>query len=83
MMFQNPNIKVLLVYIFGGITRCDEVVGGIQMALEQLPADKKVLIRIEGTNKDTAMEMIRSMGDRVIAVDNVPEAVEALWALHN
>ena len=82
-MFQNPNIKVLLVYIFGGITRCDEVVGGIQMALEQLPADKKVVIRIEGTNKDTAMEMIRSMGDRVIAVDNVPEAVEALWALHN
>jgi len=82
-MFRNPSIKVLLVYIFGGITRCDEVVAGIQMALEKLPANKKVVIRIEGTNKEAAMEMIRSMGDRVVAVNNVPEAVEAIWALHN
>lgn len=82
-MFQNPNIKVLLVYIFGGITRCDEVVGGIQLALQELSPEKKVVIRIEGTNKDIAMDMIKSMGDRVVAVDNVPEAVEALWSLHN
>ena len=81
-MFRNPAIKVLLVYIFGGITRCDEVCGGIKMALDQLPDDKRVVVRIEGTNKETAMEIIESMKDKVTAVDNVPEAVEALWKLH-
>ena len=36
-VFQNQNIHVLLVYIFGGITRCDEVCAGIKMALEGSP----------------------------------------------
>lgn len=52
------------------------------MALDQLPDDKRVVVRIEGTNKETAMEIIESMKDKVTAVDNVPEAVEALWKLH-
>ena len=81
-MFRNPNLKALLVYIFGGITRCDEVCKGIKNALAQLPADKKVVVRIEGTNKETAMEIIETMKDQVTAVDNVPEAVKALEKLH-
>ncbi|MGE4484021.1 MAG: ADP-forming succinate--CoA ligase subunit beta [Oscillospiraceae bacterium] len=82
-MFLGKNINVVLVYIFGGITRCDEVAMGIKMALEEQPADKKVVVRIEGTNKEQAMEIIATMGDRVVAVDNVPGAVDALWALLN
>lgn len=82
-VFQNQNIHVLLVYIFGGITRCDEVCAGIKMALEEQPADRKVVVRIEGTNKEAAMEILETIQDRVVAVDNVPEAVEALWKFHN
>lgn len=82
-MFSDPKIEVVLVYIFGGITRCDEVVMGIKMALEEQPAEKRVVVRIEGTNKEQAMEIIETMGDRVIAVDNVPGAVDALWNLRS
>lgn len=42
-VFQNRNICVLLVYIFGGITRCDEVCAGIKMALEEHPPTERWL----------------------------------------
>lgn len=81
-MFEDSNIRVLLVYIFGGITRCDEVCAGIQMALAELPGDRRVVVRLEGTNKEAAMAILRQMKDKVTAVDNVLEAVDELWKLH-
>lgn len=81
-MFEAPNVRVLLVYIFGGITRCDEVCAGIQMALAELPEDRRVVVRLEGTNKEAAAMILQQMSGRVTAVDNISEAVEELWKLH-
>ena len=81
-LFSDAGIRVLLVYIFGGITRCDEVAAGIRDALTLLPTECRVVVRIEGTRKEEAMQILRTLEDRVTAVSNVPEAVEALAALH-
>ena len=80
-MYSNPKVHTLFICLFGGITRCDEVCGGVKMALEEQPAHKKVIIRMEGTNKELGIEIIKTIADRVTLVPGIPEAVEALWQL--
>jgi len=78
-MYSNPKVHTLFICLFGGITRCDEVCGGVKLALMEQPADKKVIIRMEGTNKDLGVEIISTISDRVTLVDGIPQAVEALY----
>lgn len=80
-MYSNPKVHTLFICLFGGITRCDEVCGGVKLALAEQPANKKVIIRMEGTNKDKGVEIINTISDRVTLVNGIPEAVEALWDL--
>lgn len=79
-MYSDPRIKTVLLCIFGGITRCDEVCGGIKLALENQPFHKSVIIRMEGTNKDQGLEIIRSLANRVTVAGSIPEAVAVLAA---
>ncbi len=71
------DIDTLLISIFGGITRCDEVARGVKMALEACGIQKNVIIRIEGTNKQQGLEVIETI-DGVTAVDSIPQGVDAL-----
>jgi len=50
-ILSDPRVKAVLVNIFGGITRCDEVARGIVMALEQLQTKVPLVIRLVGTNE--------------------------------
>lgn len=80
-MYSNPNIQNIFVCLFGGITRCDEVCNGLKMAIMEQPAHKKIIIRMEGTNKDLGIEIINSISDRITLVPGIPEAVEELYKL--
>ncbi len=71
------DIDTLLISIFGGITRCDEVAKGVKMALEACDIKKNVIIRIEGTNKQQGLKVIETI-DGVTAVDSIPQGVDAL-----
>lgn len=78
-LFSTPGIRAVLINIFGGITRCDEVAGGVRLAMEQhMLGDKIVILRMEGTNKDQAIEIIDSLGANVIRADGLRESVAAL-----
>ena len=80
-LFSTPGIKALLINIFGGITRCDEVAGGVKLAFEEHPElkDKTVVIRMEGTNKEAGKEIIESIKDvDIVMVPGVRESVAAL-----
>lgn len=59
-VFSNPKVELLFVNIFGGITRCNEIAGGIRMALEQVEG-KTVVVRMEGTNREAGVEIIESI----------------------
>ena len=71
------DIDTLLISIFGGITRCDEVAKGVKMVLEENDISKSVIIRIEGTNKQQGLKVIETI-DGVTAVDSIPQGVDAL-----
>ncbi len=61
-LLRNQELKVILINIFGGITRCDDVAKGILMAREQLDVSLPIVIRLIGTNEEEGREMLRSAG---------------------
>ncbi len=61
-LLRNEELKVILINIFGGITRCDDVAKGILMAREQLDVSLPIVIRLIGTNEEEGREMLRSAG---------------------
>lgn len=77
-VLKTENVDMLLISIFGGITRCDEVAKGVKMALESSDSSKTVIIRIEGTSKQEGLKVIDTICG-VVAADSIPEGVEALF----
>lgn len=76
---STPGVKAVLINIFGGITRCNEVAGGVKLALEESHQDKIVVIRMEGTNKEQGLEIISSIKDvDIVSVPGLKECVKAL-----
>lgn len=50
-ILKDPNVKVILINIFGGITRCDDIAKGILAAQEEMHVDVPIVIRLVGTNE--------------------------------
>ena len=59
---RDPNVKVILFNIFGGITRCDDVANGIVEASRRIEMRIPIVIRLTGTNEQLAMEILQSAG---------------------
>jgi succinyl-CoA synthetase beta subunit len=77
-IFKNPAISSLFISIFGGITRCDEVAAGVALAVESALACKTIIIRLEGTNKDAALEILKNAGPNVVFAGSITEGVKIL-----
>lgn len=74
---SNPKAKTIFINIFGGITRCDEIARGIQGSLPFIK-DKRMVVRLEGTNKEQGLDIIRGLGSGMELVDGLYEGVDAL-----
>jgi len=78
-LFSTPGVKAVLINIFGGITRCDEVAGGVKLAMEHHDLDGKfIVVRMEGTNKDIGIGIIESMDADVVLANGLRESVAEL-----
>lgn len=80
-IFKEPKTSYLFISIFGGITRCDEVAGGVKLALQSGISGKTIVIRLEGTNKDAALEILESLGSSVIFAESITDGVKKLQIL--
>jgi len=72
-LLRNKKVKVILVNIFGGITRCDDVANGILTALKQLDIKIPMAIRLIGTNGKRGRELLREAG--LVASRRMADAV--------
>jgi len=61
-ILRNNEIKVILINIFGGITRCDDIANGILTALNQIRIPVPLVIRLTGTNEKEAKALLTSAG---------------------
>ena len=58
----NPNVKAILINIFGGITRCDDIANGILEALSQIDLKLPMVIRLIGTNDEEGRRILQGAG---------------------
>jgi succinyl-CoA synthetase beta subunit len=59
LILRDPNVKTVLINIFGGITRCDEVARGILSALSKIETDVPFIVRLVGTNEEEGQKLLR------------------------
>jgi succinyl-CoA synthetase beta subunit len=71
---RNPKVKAILINIFGGITRCDDIAQGILTAMERIDLDLPMVIRLIGTNDEEGRSMLAEKG--ISAYQKLSEAVE-------
>jgi len=73
-ILRNPKVKSILINIFGGITRCDDIANGLLMAREQLDLNVPLVIRLVGTNQREGRAILEGAGLK--AGDNLDDAVK-------
>ena len=78
LILKDPNVKAILVNIFGGIVRCDRVAQGIVDAYTNLgdAINVPIIVRLQGTNADIAKELIDSSGLNVLSATAFQEAAD-------
>jgi succinyl-CoA synthetase beta subunit len=81
LILSDRNVKAILLNIFGGITRCDEVAQGIVAALREVPADVPIIARLVGTNEEQGREIMAAA--RVTTADTLLEAAQKAVAAAN
>lgn len=74
-VMSSPGVEAILVNIFGGITRCDDVANGLVAALEKHPVKVPLVVRLTGTNEEEAKEILKTAG--VEAGSDMDAAVKA------
>ncbi|MDX2483839.1 MAG: ADP-forming succinate--CoA ligase subunit beta [Pseudodonghicola sp.] len=75
---SDPNVKGILVNIFGGIMRCDVIAEGVIAAVKEVGLQVPLVVRLEGTNVEKGKEIIANSGLNVIAADNLSDGAEKI-----
>jgi succinyl-CoA synthetase beta subunit len=81
LILSDPSVRAILVNIFGGIARGDEVAIGLIEARAQQSRDVPMVVRIVGTNADLAADILRKSGTGIEAASSLDGAVERAVAL--
>ncbi|WP_395004312.1 ADP-forming succinate--CoA ligase subunit beta [Cypionkella sp.] len=75
---SDPNVKGILVNIFGGIMRCDIIAEGVIAAVKEVGLKVPLVVRLEGTNVELGKDIIRNSGLNVIAADDLKDGAQKI-----
>ena len=79
-MVKNPEVKGILVNIFGGIMKCDTIAEGVITACKAVNLSVPLVVRMKGTNEDLGKKMLADSGLPIIAADTMAEAATKIVA---
>ena len=79
-MLKNPNLKAILVNIFGGIMRCDVIAEGVVAACKAVSLSVPLVVRMKGTNEDLGKKILADSGLPIISADTMAEAATKVVA---
>jgi succinyl-CoA synthetase beta subunit len=74
----DPNVKGILVNIFGGIMKCDVIAEGVVAAVKQVGLKVPLVVRLEGTNVEQGKQIISTSGLNVLPADNLDDAAQKI-----
>ena len=77
-MLRNPNVKAILVNIFGGIMKCDVIAEGIVAAAKEVHLNVPLVVRLEGTNVDIGKKILADSGLPIISAADMGDAAQKI-----
>tara|TARA_X000000368_G_scaffold102232_1_gene78925 strand:+ start:468 stop:1628 length:1161 start_codon:yes stop_codon:yes gene_type:complete len=76
LILADPEVKVVLVNIFGGIVRCDLIAEGILAAIEEVGVSIPVVVRLEGNNSDIGSNILAESSAEIVSLNNLEDAAK-------
>ena len=80
-ILSDPNVKAILINIFGGIVRCDRVAQGVIDATTEMSVKVQIVIRLEGTNAIKAGELLKKSGLNFEVASSLKDAAEKVTSI--
>ncbi len=80
-ILSDPNVKAILINIFGGIVRCDRVAQGVIEASNKVKVNVPIVIRLEGTNAKEAAELLNNSGVNFLVAYSLKDAAEKVTSV--
>jgi succinyl-CoA synthetase beta subunit len=80
-LLADPDVKAVLINIFGGILRCDVLAEGVIAAVKELKVNVPVVVRMKGNNEDKGKEMLNGSGLAFTTADDMMEAASKVVAV--
>jgi succinyl-CoA synthetase beta subunit len=80
-ILSDPNVKAILINIFGGIVRCDRVAQGVIDAAQEMDIHVPIVVRLEGTNAKEAAELLNKSGLNFEVAGTLKEAAEKVTSV--
>ena len=77
-ILSDPNVKGILVNIFGGIMKCDIIASGVVAAARETSLSVPLVVRLEGTNVEKGKAIMADSGLTIIPADNLGDAAEKI-----
>ena len=76
LILADPEVRVVLVNIFGGIVRCDLIAEGILAAIEEVGVSIPVVVRLEGNNADIGSSILAESNTEIVSLNNLEDAAK-------
>jgi len=80
LILSSDRVEAILVNIFGGIVRCDEIAAGIIAAVREVGVNVPVVVRLEGTNVDKGRQLLNESGLSIISASDLNDAAQKVVA---
>jgi|YelNatPaOPRAMG01_1025707.scaffolds.fasta_scaffold02721_5 succinyl-CoA synthetase beta subunit len=80
LLLSDKHVKVVMINIFGGITRCDDVARGLVAALDSMKIDLPIVVRLSGTNAKEGLDIIKQ-STHLTVVESMSEAAQTAISL--
>ena len=78
LILSDPNVKGILVNIFGGIMRCDVIAEGVVAAAREVSLDVPLVVRLEGTNVELGKEIMAESGLPIVSASDLGDAAKKI-----
>jgi succinyl-CoA synthetase beta subunit len=79
-ILKDPNVKAILVNIFGGIMKCDVIAEGVIAAARELSLSVPLVVRLEGTNVEKGKQILAGSGLKITPADGLTDAAQKVVA---
>ncbi|RMD65438.1 MAG: succinate--CoA ligase subunit beta, partial [Alphaproteobacteria bacterium] len=80
-ILSDPNVKAILINIFGGIMRCDVIAEGVVAAAREVSLGVPLVVRLEGTNVDLGRKILADSGLSIISAGDLADAAQKVVAV--